>query len=127
VAVGCFLAGGAVVNAAIRLYSYVTVRPRADRKVILRSLDFGTEFRWDAPTGLPLEGPLALLQAMVNRAALDRGFELVTRTELPPASGLSSSASMGCCANQRTTICNSIVDVTIGTSSQGSRSTRLSA
>jgi D-glycero-alpha-D-manno-heptose-7-phosphate kinase len=87
--------GGAVVNAAIRLYSHVVVRPRPDRKVVLRSLDFGTEFRWDAPTGLPLAGPLDLIQAMVNRAALDRGFELVTRTELPPASGLSSSASMG--------------------------------
>jgi D-glycero-alpha-D-manno-heptose-7-phosphate kinase len=87
--------GGAVVNAAIRLYSHVVVRPRPDRTVVLRSLDFGTEFRWDAPAGLPLEGPLDLVQAMVNRAALDCGFELVTRTDLPPASGLSSSASMG--------------------------------
>lgn len=96
--------GGAVVNAAIRLYSHVVVRPRSDQQVILRSLDFGAEFRWDRPDGLPLEGPLALIQAMVNRAglgapgaAIDRvpGFELVTWTELPPASGLSSSASMG--------------------------------
>ena len=37
--------GGAVVNAAIRLYSHVLVRPRPDQRVILRSLDFRAENR----------------------------------------------------------------------------------
>ena len=87
--------GGLVLNVAIALHTHVTVRPRTEHRVRIHSLDLGREVEIAAGSKFPLDGTLDLPAAMANRFALDRGMDLECRTELPPASGLSSSASLG--------------------------------
>jgi D-glycero-alpha-D-manno-heptose-7-phosphate kinase len=92
--------GGAVLNLAITLRAHVTIEPLASREVAIESLDFGESD--SAPLGgrFRLGGRLDLLKAIVHRfledaSRLQAGFRVTTRTELPPGSGLGSSAALG--------------------------------
>src|SRR5262245_12542453 len=86
--------GGLVLNVAIALHTHVIVRPRRDGRLRIEALDLAREVEEEAPP-LPLDGRLDLPAAMVNRLPPPGGADIQTFTELPPASGLSSSASLG--------------------------------
>lgn len=91
----CIDYGGVVLNLAVTYHTHVVVEELQERSVRIRSLDLGKSL--EAPLGgkLPTTGDLALLAAAVGRFPPTRGCEIRTLSEIPRASGLSSSASLG--------------------------------
>ncbi len=89
--------GGRVMNATINRYAYVTIKPRADRRVVLRSLDYeeSTEYTLDDIPETE-SGSLVLAHGVVKRCAglLKQGLELYTHVDCPPGSGLGSSSTL---------------------------------
>lgn len=87
--------GGAVVNVAINRYCYASLRERADGKVMLRSDDYEEKVEAAGVDRLVYDGRLDLPKAALKRLGVDRGVELLTRSDAPPGSGLGTSAAMG--------------------------------
>jgi D-glycero-alpha-D-manno-heptose-7-phosphate kinase len=90
--------GGLVLNLALNHHTHVSVRSSADGRARIRSLDLDREIEGKAGRKLVLDGRLDLPAALSNRFTPPRGFEMEISTELPPSSGLSSSASLGVAA-----------------------------
>ena len=86
--------GGAVVSAAISLYAHAVVRRRRGG-VRLHALDYGATVSARRASELPVEGDLALLAAAARTRGPKGDFELVTRADYPPGSGLGGSGAMG--------------------------------
>lgn len=95
--------GGAVVSAAINRYAYATFVARDDNKIILDSLDLDLKLKYDGVSEIKLDGKLDLIKAVIlyfkeNHPDFfkdhKKGFEIYTSCEIPPRSGLGSSASM---------------------------------
>lgn len=88
--------GGLVLNATINRYAYVTLVPRDDGRVTLRSLDYGNETGYDAADGVPpMDGTMDLAKGVVRRLGTGaRGFDLYTHTDCPPGSGLGASSTL---------------------------------
>ena len=95
--------GGMVVNAAINRYAYATFIARSDHKIILESLDLDTKIEYSNINDIELDGNLDLVKSVIlhfkenyphffNNHSL--GFEIHTSSEIPPRSGLGSSAAM---------------------------------
>jgi len=87
---------GAVLNVAISLHGYATVRPRADgsRRVTIASADFGRRVEAESPEALTYDGTLDLLKGAIRALDPGVGVTVVTRSIAPPGSGLGTSASM---------------------------------
>lgn len=95
--------GGAVVNAAINRYAYATFISRNDNKIVLDSSDLGIRLEFNDISEIKLKGELKLIKAVIlyfkkNHpdffADHSKGFEIYTSCEIPPRSGLGSSAAM---------------------------------
>ena len=87
--------GGAVVNVAISRYVHASVQ-RARGGVRLRAQDLGTVVSAQGLDGLRADGDLSLVKAVArSRAPADTGFEVVTRSDAPPGSGLGGSGALG--------------------------------
>lgn len=95
--------GGAVINAAINRYAYTTLIARDDSKIVLDSLDMSTRIEYKNVNEVKLDGNLDLPKSVILHFKENfpnffdnwtRGFELHTNSEVPPRSGLGSSASM---------------------------------
>ncbi len=90
--------GGAVLSAAIDKYFYTILGKRSDGRVQVISSDLRVCETWHdiagmSPAGSALEIPLAVLKAMDCDIAVD----LFLASEIPPGTGLGSSASV--CVN----------------------------
>ena len=104
---------GAVVNAAISVYSYATVRKTQpenvmgseyrsrdtkavmDNSIKIYSADFDIYEEAAAIKELEYNGNVDLAKAAIKRMNVDFGLEIITRSNAPAGSGLGSSASMG--------------------------------
>ncbi len=90
--------GGNVINATINRYAYVTIVPRDEAKITLRSLDYGEEVSFSADGDVPpFNYEMDLAKGVIRRLGVDNqgaGFELFTHTDAPPGSGLGSSSTM---------------------------------
>ena len=87
-------AGGAVVSVAITLHAHAIVRRRRGG-VRLHALDYGATVGARRASELPVGGDLALLSAAAKRLGPRGDFELTTRADYPPGSGLGGSGAMG--------------------------------
>ena len=85
--------GGAVLNAAISKFAYVTLKAREDRLYSLCNLDDGLQASGPLSNAIMHEGGLTLATAVIRRLNLERGFDLVLHTEAPWGSGLGSSST----------------------------------
>lgn len=95
--------GGAVLSAAINKYFYTILRARNDGRIQVISSDLRVFENWNdianvSVQGTELEIPLAVLKALNCNAA----FDLFLASEIPPGTGLGSSASV--CVNILKTI-----------------------
>ena len=93
------LFGGAILNATINMYAYATIIPRDDGKIILHSWDKNERYEFDSIEELPINGELDLLRGIYNRVVKDYAkkplsFELSTRVDAPPGSGLGTSSTL---------------------------------
>ncbi|MFI5279241.1 MAG: hypothetical protein ACHQU1_02000 [Gemmatimonadales bacterium] len=86
--------GGVVVNVAITLYAHALVRTGGD-EVLVRALDLGASVTARRASDLRADGELALLKAAARRHGPAGNFELTTRSDAPPGSGLGGSGAMG--------------------------------
>jgi D-glycero-alpha-D-manno-heptose-7-phosphate kinase len=86
--------GGVVVNVAITLYAHALVRTGGD-EVLVRALDLGASVSARRASDLRADGELALLKAAARRHGPAGNFELTTRSDAPPGSGLGGSGAMG--------------------------------
>ena len=90
--------GGAVLSTAINKYFYTVLRKRGDGKIQVISSDLRTLETWENITTMSLERsgleiPLAVLKAVGRDVSAD----IFLASEIPPGTGLGSSASV--CVN----------------------------
>ncbi|MBS1657856.1 MAG: dehydrogenase [Bacteroidetes bacterium] len=91
--------GGAILNATISLYSYATIEPTNDGKIVLHAIDRKERYEFDAELQLPIDGKLDLLKGIYNRVVKDYtqrplSFHLSTYVDAPAGSGLGTSSSL---------------------------------
>lgn len=84
----------AVVSATITQYCHGMLVKRADRRVMIRSEDYGQEVEAESWDRLTYDGKLDLLKAVIRLCRPEHGVELTTWSDAPPGSGLGSSAAM---------------------------------
>ncbi len=85
--------GGAVVSATIDHHAEVTLQPRADERISIRSLDFGDLVAYDVGAE-PNDDVLELPRAALKRIGVRRGLDLDLRSDAPPGSGLGGSSAL---------------------------------
>ena len=104
---------GFVVNAAIDVYSYVTVKKLPDKEiwnnsygynhketvenkaVKIYSADFDIYEEAEEVKQLEYNGNIDLAKAAIRQIGIQGGLEIITRSNAPAGSGLGTSASMG--------------------------------
>lgn len=85
--------GGAVINTAIARYSYVTLN-RKDSGVTVKSLDYITGLNYSGVEELLNDSRTDMLTATLkNYLRSNRGYEISFFLDVPPRSGLGSSAA----------------------------------
>ena len=85
---------GAVLSSTINRYAYVTLYPRPDSEVSIRSLDLGYTVKYDVDDGPKYDGILDLAKASLARLEIDRGIDLDIRADAPAGSGLGGSSAL---------------------------------
>ena len=86
--------GGAVLSSTINRYAYVTIYPREDQEIRIRSLDLGYTVKYNVGEGPIYDGVLDLAKAAIQRMGVDFGMELDIRTDAPAGSGLGGSSAL---------------------------------
>lgn len=86
--------GGIVVNTSLNLYTSVRLEPRLDKKIFIRSHDLNLSQEYASINKLVISGRLKLIQAVVSHIQPNKGFSLETKSDVPPGSGLGSSAAL---------------------------------
>lgn len=89
-----FVDGGITLNMGISLLSHVTIEPRRDSEIHLRSEDTGAAL--DAPdvASVPVGRELDLVARLVKFYAPKTGVNVTTRNTVPHGSGLGASSSL---------------------------------
>ena len=86
--------GGAVLNATINKYAYVSIVPCDENVLAVQSLDYDLVARYDLATGLRYDGELDLVKAAIRRMNVAQGLHLFLHNDAPPGSGLGSSSAI---------------------------------
>jgi D-glycero-alpha-D-manno-heptose-7-phosphate kinase len=86
--------GGAVFSSTINRHAYVTLYPRADEAVRIRSLDMGYLVQYDVSEGPIYDGVLDLAKAAIHRLGAQRGMDIDVRSDAPAGSGLGGSSAL---------------------------------
>lgn len=82
------------VNLAIDIRSHVEIQTRSDMRVLLRSVDFGSETLALDVDSLPIESDLDLLTRAVRFYRPPCGIEMATFNQAPRGSGLGASSAL---------------------------------
>ncbi len=96
----CDLYGGCVLNVTINMFSYCTIIPRSDGKIIFDSKDFQKRLTFDSTCCLPISKELPLHCGIYNHIVknFNQGkplaFEMITYSDAPAGSGLGTSSTM---------------------------------
>ncbi|MDG2296564.1 MAG: CBS domain-containing protein [Gammaproteobacteria bacterium] len=86
---------GAVINAAISIYSNGVMRVRSDSKIIINSQDLNATLNGDnLEDALLQEGPFGLIQSILHVVQPTFGFELSLYSDFSVGSGLGGSATL---------------------------------
>ena len=103
---------GAVINAAISVYSHAVMRIRSDNKIIISSRDLNeTLSANNLDEALKYKGKLGLIQSILHVVQPAYGFELLLDSDFSVGSGLGGSATLsaavlGCFNKVRKDPCN---------------------
>jgi len=82
-----------VLNATINKYAYVSLTPRQDDLVKIKTLDYQMEITTTLKDCKP-DGELDLIKAAIDQIKPPSGMELVLYCDAPPGSGLGSSSAI---------------------------------
>jgi len=97
---------GFVVNAAINIYSYVSIKELSadvisdytksnNTSVRIYSADFDIYEEAEEVKKLEYNGNIDLAKAAIHQVGIQGGIDIITRSDAPAGSGLGTSASMG--------------------------------
>ena len=86
--------GGAVLSATIDHEVRVTIAPRPDRQVRVRSLDLGHLVAYHLDEGPEYDGVMDLAKAAIDRIGIDGGIEMAIESDAPAGSGLGGSSAL---------------------------------
>ena len=86
---------GAVINAAVSIYSHATMRVLEDSRIIINSLDLkATLVASNLESALSQKGDFGLIQSLLHVVQPTYGFELCLHSDFPVGSGLGGSATI---------------------------------
>lgn len=85
---------GMVLNTAINKFCYSTLIKRDDKKIKIVSYDLDIEEEFRSLSDLIYNGKLDLIKSVIKRLHPGFGFDLYLQSDVPPGTGLGSSASM---------------------------------
>ncbi|HET7236863.1 MAG TPA: GHMP kinase [Actinomycetota bacterium] len=86
--------GGAVLSATIDHAAHVSVTPRPDRQVRIRSLDLGHLVEYHLADGPVYDGVMDLPKAAIERFGVRTGMDVDIASDAPPGSGLGGSSAL---------------------------------
>ena len=86
--------GGAVLSAAIDRSAYVTLHPRSDSRVRIRSLDVGSAVDYRLHEEPVYDGVLDLAKAAVAQFRVGSGLDVDIRSDAPAGGGLGGSSAV---------------------------------
>jgi len=89
----CYEHGGAVISTTIDKYAFATITPNNNRAINVSSLDYGLEESFKIEEE-PKHGKLDIIKATVNEFNVEKTFDLVTHSDMPPGSGLGTSSAL---------------------------------
>ena len=89
--------GGAVLNAAVNLYSYCTLNPVKGKEIRIIDHDIGVEYVSDDGMPFNYDGVNDIAKAIVNEYLPLPGFELRLHTDAQRGTGLGSSSTHAVC------------------------------
>jgi D-glycero-alpha-D-manno-heptose-7-phosphate kinase len=85
---------GAVLCITVTQYARVTLYPREDREVRIRSVDLGYTVNYKIDERPLYDGMLDLAKAAIHRLGCTRGLDLDVHSDSPPGSGLGGSSAL---------------------------------
>ena len=86
---------GAVINAAISIYSHGVMKVRNDSKIIIRSFDLDAILTADnLDEAISQEGPFGLIQSLLHVVKPEYGFDMSLNSDFRVGSGLGGSATL---------------------------------
>jgi len=88
------LHGGAVLSATIDHFVTVTLQPRDDDRIKIRSLDLEQLVQYHLEDAPVYDGVMDLPKAAIDRIGMHRGVDLDIRSDAPPGSGLGGSSAL---------------------------------
>jgi D-glycero-alpha-D-manno-heptose-7-phosphate kinase len=86
--------GGAVLCTTINHYARVSLYPREDKVVRIRSVDLGYQANYELEDEPAFDGVLDLAKAAIRRLGGERGMDLDIRSDAPAGSGLGGSSAL---------------------------------
>ncbi len=90
--------GGAVLNTTISRFATVSLIPRKDSKIVVKSIDFDKTVHYDLSEDFSLSGQFGLIEGVIDHFKkhfnLPSGFEITVQNDAPPGSGLGSSSAV---------------------------------
>ncbi|UCH33275.1 MAG: hypothetical protein JSV65_11910 [Armatimonadota bacterium] len=89
-----FVDGGITLNMGVNFLSHVTVEPRADARIHLRSEDTGATLEAPDVASLPVGQELDLVARIIKFYSPEIGVNVTTRNTVPQGSGLGASSSL---------------------------------
>ena len=90
----CNIYGGVVLSATINKYVYVTIIPNDTKKIKIISVDYKKSLTFGNLKDIKFDGDIDLIKAVVLRMKPEFGFDLIRRSDVPPNTGLGSSAAV---------------------------------
>ena len=86
--------GGAVMSATIDHFVQVSIQPRANRQVRVRSVDLGHLVEYHLDEGPRYDGVMDLAKAAIARIGVGSGIDVSISSEAPAGSGLGGSSAL---------------------------------
>src|SRR5690606_13706776 len=83
---------GVVMNATLKMYSHCSLKKRADKKVIIHSVDLDERVELEDLSFLSKHPKMSLIDSLLRLISPKFGFELTVSSDFPVGSGLGGSA-----------------------------------
>ncbi|MHA1293637.1 MAG: GHMP family kinase ATP-binding protein [Promethearchaeota archaeon] len=89
----CIEHGGCVISTTIDRHVYITLRPRADKKICVYSFNYDKEIVFN-PGDNDYNTDFELFKGIIKVLEINDGFDIKTYSELPAGSGMGGSSSL---------------------------------
>jgi len=88
-----FYPKGVVFNIAVDLFTYLRVCENSSNNICITSENLEIETKFNV-NNIIYDGKLDLLKAVINKMGIDKGIDILVRSDVPPGCGTGTSASV---------------------------------